>query len=288
MDLLLKHPHIGSRYYPELQRGADIGVLTLDRIRADSRQSAWTLAQDEDDLVGAVCPEQCIDREEPFSYQGLPAERRAAYDAALSLLKSADLSGPIQAFDVNRFADTLWIRMQSRPGCREHEEHRAEIDVVNEAIAKGWPGQSVLETNAALASDREALLLFHQWFGRSPDPILDLVVTNRTSTVQCVYAVGMEILKCWQELGPSPVAASVVPTLAQAVLHVANRPGKQLVELDDPIQLPPQTAARVSLRLADYETVFPSTYTTIMSILIDTSAGIVSSRAICCYYPPPP
>lgn len=95
-------------------------------------------------------------------------------------------------------------------------------------------------------------------FGISPevdslDPVFDLTFANDTSSTTVISEVGFEPHSVWSALKGVPAAYKVTNVGDFAISVTSIVPHQpQMLELDDPIALPPAGTGRISLRLSHF------------------------------------
>lgn len=276
-DLLMRHPHIGARYYPDVLSGRIPGRLTIDRVMVDKLRCAWA-SPDEHGVIRHVnWPEQVIDRIGWITLEGLPQARIRAYEAAYGHLSSMPGCERIDSVPLRVFFDAIWEPTGRSPPPGGEAELR---DCARRAL-ESWPGWDRIVATHRGSGLLLPLATFHYWFGRSCDPILDVTFLNRSDTTQVVYSVGVDVLEFFEELGGSAIASGPVPVVASISIPIVQRLGESLSSLSDPIMLPSGAAARIKLRLRSFMGAFPSTFTVSLCISAATSAGTIRSTPVC-------
>lgn len=87
----------------------------------------------------------------------------------------------------------------------------------------------------------------------SLDPVFDFTFVNDTSSTTVISAIGFEPHAVWADLKGIPAAYKVTKVGDYAISVTSIVPHQpQMLELDDPIALPPAGTGRVSLRLSRF------------------------------------
>lgn len=87
----------------------------------------------------------------------------------------------------------------------------------------------------------------------SLDPVFDLTFANDTSSTTVISAIGFEPHRVWVDLKGIPAAYKVTKVgsyVIRVTTIVPHQP--QMLELDDPIALPPAGTGRISVRLSRF------------------------------------
>lgn len=141
------------------------------------------------------------------------------------------------------------------------EKYKNDIEFAEDSLRRWWIEPE--EFNKSLVKDRiefQNLKNFHDLFGKSTDPIINITFANRSSELVIVYNVGFKIIDVWQELGGPPTYATIVPILADIVFEIEPNKKNWLKILDNAIQVPANQAMTVKIRLKDYLETYGVTY----------------------------
>jgi len=112
------------------------------------------------------------------------------------------------------------------------------------------------------------------------DPVFDVSLANDSEEISVVSAVGVEPVKMWSTLKGYPVAFTL-RSIGRYVLQVDRFvPGrKQMLELEDPIAVPPKGAGRLSLQLRGFREAVRDN-NGLIRLCVVADAGVVRSRLI--------
>lgn len=274
ITLLLEYKHIGINYYPELfkQNG---GFATIDNISIDQTLCSWEMSEEE---FTVFAKEIDLDRfyastTELIPFDQLSKEDEQMFAVASKVIESRSLG------EINIHPSVLYQGLISKVlfsyDKTKLEIYKKDVDAAEDCLRKWWVKAE--EFNSYISTkdvtESQNIKKFHDLFGKSSDPIFNLTVANRSDELVIVYNVGFNIIDIWQELGGPPAYASLVPILADVVFEIVENKRSWLRTLDNAIQVPPNQAMTIKVRLKNYLNIYAVTYMVSGTFELGLSSG---------------
>lgn len=261
LTLLLKYKDIGIRYYPELF-GFNGGFATIDNISVDQNLCTWEMSEDDFTVFAKeIDLERFYDyNADLVSFANLPEEDSDMFKVAAKVIKSGS-SGKSSITPEVLYKGLISKILMSYDE-KKLELYKKDIEISEDSLRRWWIKPEESNNNLSINDNIEIqhLKKFHDLFGKSTDPILNITFANRSNELVVVYNIGFKIIDMWQELGGPPTYASVVPILADVVFEISENRKKWLETFEQAIQVPPNQAMTIKVRLKDYLDTYGVTY----------------------------
>ena len=274
---MLRFPHIGTRYYPELFSGRS-GRLSVARASVDTEKCAWNY-HDADHQMYPVSagdhpvfvtehrhPDQPTTYIEEREWQGLDPVEQSAFHHALQLLKfraARTPSDPMSAAIEKETADRVYRYCANSMTWRSprDDEDDARSTRFMSLLGALWPTMEELEDECDKYNlDIRRVRFFHRLCCRHADPVIDIVITNGTAEQQVVHRVGTDVIGCYTAPGGDSSKAWLLTVCATYELNVNLRTGSvDWHALSPPIVLPPGSSARIQVLMLGASTGWPGT-----------------------------
>ncbi|HQU85631.1 MAG TPA: hypothetical protein PKY59_21025, partial [Pyrinomonadaceae bacterium] len=262
INLLLKHKHIGVNYYPELF-SRNGGFATIDNISIAENLCSWEMSADE---LTVFTKEIDLDRfydveADMVSFDKLSNDDLNMFTIATKVMRAKSLGKLILSPEV--LYKGLISKILFSYDETKLDHYKKEIEIAEDSLLRWWIKTEESNSNL-LTIDKleiEYLHRFNDLFGKSTDPIFHITFVNRSMELVIVYNIGFNIIDIWQELGGPPTYASVVPILADVVFEIREGQKSWLKTLENAIQVPPNQAMTVKIKLKNYLNIYNSTFT---------------------------